>query len=128
MGMTSRAVLILTACLIAVSCSPSGNEQSRQGAPAVGGEVTFVNRVWKVAASTSVAPGQLYVFLSEGTLVIASTTGTPALGTWTFNGTTLTMVEESIPYSVDILGLSSSEFRIRIHNPGGFVDLQLIPA
>jgi hypothetical protein len=128
MCMIDRAVLIVATCLIAVGCSPSGNEQSQQIAPVGGGEVTFVNRVWKVAESTSVATGQLYVFLSEGALVIASTTGTPARGTWTYDGSTLTMVEESIPYSVDILGLSTSEFRIRIHNPGGFVNIKLVPA
>jgi hypothetical protein len=128
MCMIGRAVLIVATCLIAVGCSPSGNEQSQQIAPASGEDASFINRVWKVAESTSVAPGQLYVFLSDGTLVIASTTGTPALGTWTFDGKTLTMIEESIPYRVDILGLSTSEFRIRIHNPGGFVDINLVPA
>lgn len=89
---------------------------------------TFVNRVWQVAESTAVARGQLYVFLSEGTLVVASTTGTPALGTWKREGDGLTMVEEGRPYRVDILALTDTEFRIRSHNPGEPVDIRLVPA
>ena len=38
------------------------------------------------------------------------------------------MVEESIPYKLDILGLSPDEFRIRINSPGEPVDITLVPA
>ena len=91
---------------------------------------TFVNRVWRVADSTAVAPGQLYVFLSEGTLVMASPSATPSLGTWRRDGDSdsFTMVEEGRPYRVDILALTDQEFRIRSHNPGQPVDIRLVPA
>lgn len=69
------------------------------------------------------SPGQLVVFLSELTLVER-----PALGTWRKDGGALTMVEEGIPYKVDILGLSKTEFRIRSYNPGGFVETRFVPA
>ena len=65
--------------------------------------------------------GHLYVFLSDGTLLITSEHSKPALGTWQHAGGVLTMVEESIPYKVDILNVSAAEFRIRSHNPGGAV-------
>ena len=89
---------------------------------------TFVNRVWQVAESTAVAPGQIYVFLSEGTLVMASTTGTPAFGRWKRDGEGLIMVEDGPPYRVDILSLTGAEFRIRSHNPGEPVEIRLVPA
>lgn len=89
----------------------------------------FVNRVWKVAApSTTVEPGQLYAFLEEGTLVVASAHGTPSFGKWKDEAGVLTMVEESIPYTVDVLELTNDRFRIRIHNPGTPTELTLVPA
>ena len=53
--------------------TPAHGAQATQQAP-------LVNRVWKVDDASHVAPGQLYVFLSEGTLVIASAHGTPTVG------------------------------------------------
>lgn len=88
----------------------------------------FVNRVWTVESSTAVAPGTLYVFLSEGTLVIASPNAKPMLGSWKKSGDGLIMVEESISYPTDILKLDGSSFVIRSHNPGTPVDISLVPA
>ncbi len=88
----------------------------------------FVDKVWRVAESSAMARGDLVAFLSEGTLVFASRFGKPALGTWKRDGGGLTMIEEGIPYKVEILALSQAEFRIRSHNPGGFVDTRLVPA
>ena len=90
--------------------------------------VSFVNKVWQVKQSTSVAPGQVYVFLSDGTLVMAAANSKPALGTWTYEDSVLTMVEEGIPYTTDILALTPDEFSIRSHNPGQPVDILLVPA
>jgi len=89
---------------------------------------SFVNKVWRVRESSGAAPGQLYVFLSEGTLVMASPNSKPAFGTWKYEGGALTMVEEGIPYKTDILKLSKDEFRIRSNNPGGAVEITLVPA
>ena len=89
---------------------------------------TFINKVWRVSESSAVARGTLYAFLSDGTLLITSEHSKPALGTWTHAGGVLTMVEESIPYKVDILNLSAAEFRIRSHNPGGAVEIRMVPA
>ncbi len=79
-------------------------------------------------SSNAVASGQLYVFLSEGTLVIASPNGTPALGRWKQEGQTFTMVEEGISYAVEILELTQDRFRIRMRNPGEPVEMTLVPA
>ncbi len=88
----------------------------------------FANRVWRVRGSSGVAPGTLYVFLSEGTLVVTSPNDKPMLGTWKYENEALTMVEEGIPYRVDILDLRGDEFRIRSYNPGEPVDITLVPA
>jgi hypothetical protein len=89
----------------------------------------FINRVWSVAErSDGSDPGSLYVFLSDGTLVIASPNATPSFGAWRAEGDGLVMVEEGIEYNVDILGIARDEFRIRSHNPGGTLDIRFVPA
>jgi uncharacterized membrane protein len=75
-----------------------------------------------------VAPGNLYVFLSDGTLVMASPHAKPALGSWTYEDSALTMIEDGIPYTTNILALSDSMFSIRSHNPGQPVDIVLVLA
>ena len=84
---------------------------------------SFINKVWSVTDSTTVAPGTLYVFLSEGTLVITSSHSTPMTGKWSKTDEGLTMAEEGLSYRVDVLRLTDSEFRIRSHNPGKPVDI-----
>ena len=88
----------------------------------------FVNKVWEVSLSSGVEPGMLYVFLSGGTLVMTSPNSKSVFGGWTYQNGALTMLEDSIEYKVDILGLSHDAFRIRSHNPGGSVEISLVPA
>jgi hypothetical protein len=102
-----------------------------QAAPAAQGSgpsTSFVNKVWRVKESTSVAPGTFYVFLEDGTLVVTSPHGKPALGKWKRNRGGLAVVEEGIPYSVEVLALSRDTFKVRIRNPGVPVDITLVPA
>jgi hypothetical protein len=115
-------VLLSAGSMIGACASDTGSaERGRAGAG-------FVNKVWRVSESSAVAPGTLYVFLSEGTLLITAEHSKPALGRWTQEGGALTMVEESIAYKVDILNLTDDEFSIRSHNPGGSVEIRLVPA
>lgn len=93
-----------------------------------GDSLVFVDRVWQVKSSSSVEPGTLYVFLSEGTLVIASGHGTPLLGAWKYENDALTMIENGLPSEVDILHSSADKFRIRLHNPGEPVEILFAPA
>lgn len=88
----------------------------------------FINTVWKVSESSSVALGTLFVFLSDGTLVVASPHGKPTLGRWKDEGGILTMVEEGIPYQVDVLSLERDQFKIRSHNPGKPAEITFVPA
>lgn len=123
----SAVILALMAGRGFAGCaSPAPSEQTsiepRSSTP------SFVNRVWSVQSSNAVAPGQLYVFLSDGTLLIASSTGSPALGSWKRQDQTFTMVEDGITYPVEILELTEDRFRIRMRNPGEPVEMTLVPA
>jgi putative lipoprotein len=78
----------------------------------------FANKVWRVAEGSSIEPGMIEVFLSDGNLLITSAHGTPLLGSWRLEGDRLLITEEGITYQADIAKLSDSEFWINIHNPG----------
>ena len=80
---TVRALVIALAAALVSACGerPAPAANSTTGSKAPPG---FVNKVWAVRESPGVAPGTLYVFLSEGTLVITSPNSRPALGKWTY--------------------------------------------
>jgi heat shock protein HslJ/uncharacterized membrane protein len=59
---------------------------------------------------------------------MASPHTTPAYGAWRYDDSRLTIVEEGHDYPTDILALSESEFRIRMHGPGEPVEMLLEPA
>lgn len=121
------AAIALTSLLVVGGCSTPAPAPAPQ-ADASHDSVGFINRVWRVRSSTAVAPGTIYVFVSDGTLLITSPGNTPAVGRWTRQGKVFTMIEEGIPYPTDILHLSRDEFRIRSHNPGQPVETTLQPA
>ena len=107
LGWAATLPFAITVLLFAACSSPAPSKQtSTQPAPAA---PSFVNIVWRVESSNAVGVGQLYVFLSEGTLVIASTSGHPALGSWKQQDRTFTMVEEGIAYPVEILELTETD-------------------
>lgn len=124
-------VILLGLSLIGCAADQSANSvngvQANQPAKAAA-PASFINKVWQVSKSNAVAPGQLYVFLSDGTLVIASPNSKPAFGSWTYKDGKLTMTEETRPYQTDILKLAEDEFAIRMNNPGEAVEITLKPA
>jgi hypothetical protein len=120
--------LVLASSALSVGCSREAVQKERPAERVTESPVSFVNKVWQADDSSGVAPGTIYVFLSEGTLLITSAREKPMLGTWKQEGGGLTMVEEGLPYKVDVLRLSADEFRIRSNNPGGAVETRLVPA
>lgn len=127
-SLTALAVLAVAACTresAPPAHSPQRDSVAAAPAPDTAG---FENRVWTVARSATVEVGQLYVFLSDGTLLIASAHGTPALGSWRLSAGQLTMVEEGIPYKVTILRSSPDSLAIRMANPGEPVTIELVRA
>lgn len=132
--MKARVLGTVIALLPAIFTCSSPASSRESAALAVEGKVftapppSFVNRVWVVAESKQVAPGELRAFLSEGTLIMASPHGRPALGSWSYQDGQLTITEDGLKYEVDILELSEDAFQIRIHNPGEPVDIRFTPA
>lgn len=134
--MKRLATLFLAVSIAA--CAPTAPEsggQAKSGsaqAPATPATQTakprFTDRVWRVASSTAVAPGTLYSFLSDGTLVIDAPGSTTGYGRWTYENNALVMTEEGIAYPTDIVALDDTSFSIRSHNPGEPVDIQLVAA
>jgi hypothetical protein len=88
----------------------------------------FAGKVWRVQSSTAGEPGSTYAFLADGTLVIDSPHGTPMFGKWSYDDGKLVMTEEDVAYPTDIVALDAGTFQIRSHNPGGVVDITLVPA
>lgn len=136
MSLTIRVVRLFAATtalvVLAAACTrdgaPPAKRAQRDSTVPTSDSAAFENRVWKVARSATVEVGQLYVFLSDGTLLIASAHGTPALGSWRLSPGGMTMVEEGIPYRVTVLHSSPDSLAIRMANPGEPVTIELVRA
>lgn len=106
------AVVPVLGALVLASCSSSTPPVGKPSAP------RFVNQLWRVAQSSGVEPGTLYAFFEDGTLLITSSHGTPAVGRWRYATDTLTLVEEGIAYPAEVDRLTADTFAITVHSPG----------
>jgi uncharacterized membrane protein len=90
----------------------------------------FLDKVWMVRESPAGRTWDRYVFLYDGTYIRAHKDGAPAIGKWSWDGTKLTIIDDSVPSNVEILSLTDSTFQIRINhmNMGRHFDLTLVPA
>jgi len=120
------AALVTLACGTPPVLTPATPDPEPVTAPVP--PVSFVNRVWRAVEANGAPRDDLYVFLSGGTLVITSATGTPMVGRWAHVGERITMVEDGVEHTADVLALSATEFRIRSYNPGEPVELRFVPA
>ncbi|NGY06614.1 hypothetical protein [Solimonas terrae] len=123
-----HTTLLIGALLAIAACKPSApaSAVAPPAAPAKAiASSSFSDRVWRVSASSTIEPGMLYVFLSDGTLVIAAGGSTPTLGKWRYENGALTMIEEGNAYPTDIVSLGDNRFTIRSHNPGTPVEITL---
>jgi len=126
-GAAALLLLVLPACSPAKP-GPARSADAAPGARRPAAPVTFVNRVWTVTESPQVALGDIRVFLSDSTLVMASRNARPAFGTWSVRDGQLYATEEGREYPVDVLELTEDLFRIRIRSPGEPVYIQFGPA
>jgi hypothetical protein len=110
-------VFAISALLLTTRCSDSVSPAAATP--------RLVDVVWKVQTSTSVARGTLYVFLSEGTLVITRPGDVPMMGNWTQTPDGLTMLEQGISYRTEVLSLTHDALHLRSYNPGPPVDISL---
>jgi uncharacterized membrane protein len=128
MGAIRTRVSIVFIIAAVFGCNQGDSDQESDSASPAAAQAAFVNKVWSVVESPAGATGELYVFLSTGTLVIASPEARPSLGRWSWESGGLTMVEGGLPYNADIVALEDSVFSIRIRNMGKSWDLRLVPA
>ena len=130
--MKSRSALIALAViaqLLASGCGMfgGGSRAPRQAPPQP--PVEFTNRVWRVAQSTGVPVGTLYVFLSDNTMLITPPAATtPVLGRWHSAAGGLVLIEEGFRFPADIVELGQERFVIRVHREGSSVDIAMVPA
>ena len=131
-----RLVVSAVAVAVMAACGSNAPTPKQQG-PAAGTAATvtatvpspgWVNRIWRVQEGSDIPPGSLYVFLSDSTLLITSSTATPAIGRWTMTGNEMVMIEEGMSYRTEILEQSAQRLVLRQHNPGGTVRLVFAPA
>jgi hypothetical protein len=122
------ALALAASSSISVAAQPTPSAAQGAAVEAAPRRDRFVDTVWVVVASSGVAPGSLYVFLSTNVLVISSPGSTPAFGTWSTSKGGLVMTEEGRAYPVEIVESTTDRFRIRITNPGRPTDITFAPA
>lgn len=123
--MTLKPILACTlGLLLLAGCSKNEPEPVK----AASAPASFINKVWQVSEPKTARAGQLYVFLSEGTMVITSANNIPVLGTWKANGSNFDIVEEGRPYKVEVLSLTAEQLKVRMLSPGEPLELTFIPA
>lgn len=133
-GSRFAAALCATVWLVACQKAPAPAESATPPAPAAlpapvpqptepSEPATFVNKVWRVTSSSAIPADGLYVFVSDGTMLITSPNATPAIGAWNQNDGQLTWVEEGRPYKVDVLSLDAVRFHVRVNGPGDPIDI-----
>ena len=87
----------------------------------------FLNRVWQVVEARDIPAGTHYVFLSDNSLLVTAPGATaPKLGRWHFAGGGLVLIEDGYRYPADILEAGEERFAIRLHRPGGAVDVLMV--
>lgn len=122
-------VIALLALSFSTSCARvSSGATATSAAKTKETAVGFINRVWRVSASSLVSPSSIYVFLSDGTLLTTSPLSKATLSMWAYRNGSLTFVEDAHPYKVDILKLDQTEFRIRVHGQDAPFELAMAPA
>jgi hypothetical protein len=131
---THQALMVgIAAGLLLQACSRPGPPAEKAAATQPGVEAAqadsapaFVNKLWKVSRSSGVEPGTLYVFFAEGTLLITSSHGTPALGRWEYGKDTMTLVEEGIRHPATVQRILPDTLAISLRGRGTPLDITFV--
>lgn len=71
--------------------------------------------------------GSTYAFMDDGTLVVDGPNSTPMTGSWQVDDKgALSMTEEGITYSTDLVRRDEDHITLRSHNPGGVLEIALV--
>jgi hypothetical protein len=77
----------------------------------------FVNKVWKTQSPPDRAPGSIYIFLPDGTLLMTSCVETYRLATWRLeaDGRLTVSEDQATTNQAEILELGERDLRLRLH-------------
>jgi hypothetical protein len=120
-------VILVFACVGCSRPQPTG-PATQPGEPLVSNVV--VNRIWKVSGPADVAPGSIYTFLSDGTLMMTSCVETYRLARWTRGpGERLTIQEDpSVSYEASVTPRGTDRLSLVLHLKTEQVERTLEPA
>lgn len=116
-----RSLVVCFMGVFAMACS-----HQRSGEP-VSSPTGFVDRVWTVAESAG-GPGDLYIFLSDGTFVRAAKESAPDIGKWGWDGKQISLIWSGLPYTADVDSLTETYFKLTFHLMNRSFDVGLVPA
>ncbi|RYE80045.1 MAG: hypothetical protein EOP19_19410 [Hyphomicrobiales bacterium] len=90
---------------------------------------SFTNRVWVKAEADDSLPGQMVIFLSDGTLVQDSCWETHRLSNWTMSGDAeLSWNEDGMDIPASIVSVSSTELHLQLTLGSDKVDQHYVAA
>ena len=120
---------VLTGCTPSQDATPRSTPRDAPVAPVTATNLVagpLVNTVWRVTSGNR-APGTLFIFLSNGTLMMTSCVEVYRLATWRAETTDrLTIVEDvTVQYTADIQALSEDSLSLRLNLRSEQVDLTL---
>lgn len=86
----------------------------------------LVNKIWKVVAPADRAPGSIYIFLPNGTLLMTSCVETYRVATWRSEaGSEITITEDSSSYKAEIIEVRARSSRLRLKLRSENIELRL---
>jgi hypothetical protein len=119
-GLFAAAALAVAMALGA--CAPANQTADSRMRPA-----RLTGKVWLVAEPPGRAPGSLYVFVSDGTLLMTSCVETYRLARWRAeaDGRLVVTEDPATRYEVRVLEAGERELRLRLQLVNETVDLRL---
>lgn len=108
------------------SIDPPARTESTAPSPSTT-ESRLTGKVWLVTAQAGRAPGSLYIFLADGTLMMTSCVEAYRLAAWQLQGDERLLVTEdpTTSYIVRVVDLGERDLRLRLELVGENVDLEL---
>jgi hypothetical protein len=108
------------------STDPPARTESAAPSPSTT-ESRLTDKVWLVTAPAGRAPGSLYIFLADGTLMMTSCVETYRLATWHLQGDDRLLVTEdpTTGYIARVMDVSERDLRLRLELVGENVYLEL---
>jgi hypothetical protein len=132
---TSRWLAVVL--LVAAGCSPStpapnASAPASSVQPLAPTNVTdrLVNKAWRITSPSDRAPGSFYIFLANGTLVMASCVETYRLAAWRADGPSRLMITEDpgVQYPAEMSEVGERQASLRLILKSEQVDLTLAQA